>query len=268
MLAFGIVAGCKRLHVPDYPMSSIEDVYRTLNSLDPSCRASKKVRDVRGIEPSVTFGFSDLIPLAAPIFRIPGSIHIHLPTPSEYCVGLTCHQEGFVVFHHRLKEHISNHNGRIPDLRVWVLQQYERLQTRYVEWEDEIEANMNGGARSIEFLDDCHSRWEECTRYFEQLQSSKRPLVYLVLVAAHIKHAVNYWGDAWEHLRREHGKQPHDHYGLRDWIAEGAHMYWEYLPDITKVCRFGALSSPSRLVLELLLQRHVLQVTLTRQWKC
>lgn len=34
MLGFGIVAGCKRLHVPDYAMSSIEDVYRTLNSLD------------------------------------------------------------------------------------------------------------------------------------------------------------------------------------------------------------------------------------------
>lgn len=190
------------------------------------------VRDARGIESTCTFGFSDLIPLAAPMFRLRNSTHIKIPTPSEYCIGLTCHQEGFVVFYHRLKEHIQTRSGQTPDLRVWVLEQLELLRSCYVEWEDEIEANMNGGARSMDFLNKCHDLWEECTVYFERLQAPGRQLRYVDLIAAHIKHVVRYWNDAWEHLRKEHGKEPHDHYGLRDWIAEGAHMYWGYLPAI------------------------------------
>ena len=166
------------------------------------------------------------------MFRFRDSTHIQIPTPSEYCVGLTCHQEGFVVFYHRLKEHIDTRSGRTPDLRVWVLQQYEQLKCDYPEWEDEVEANMNGGARSMDFLDKCHGLWEECTKYFEQLQASEHQIRYVDLIAAHVKYVVRYWGDAWAHIRGDDGKQAHDHYGLRDWVAEGAHMYWGYLPDI------------------------------------
>ena len=213
--------------MPDYPMSSIEDIYRTLNSLDSSCKASKLVRDAREIESTCTFGFSDLIPLAAPMFRLENSTHTHIPTPSEYCVGLTCHREGFVVFHRRLREDIRKPDSRNSERRTWVLEQHEILQTWYVEWEDEIQANMNGGTRNLDFLNDCHDRWETCTQYFEERQVAQRPLRYLDLVAAHIKHAVH-WNDAWEHLRGDNGKKRRDlpDPQLRDWIAEGAQMYW------------------------------------------
>ncbi len=49
------------------------------------------------------------------------------------------------------------------------------------------------------------------------------------LVASHITHAVNYWGDAWSNIREAKAR---NHYGLRDWMAEGAHMYFDYLSDI------------------------------------
>ena len=89
MLGFGILPGCEELDLPDYHIGSIEDVYLTLNQLDPTCKASQKVRDVRGIVPTSTFGFSDIIPMAAPMLRLRGSILTRIPIPAEYCVCLT-----------------------------------------------------------------------------------------------------------------------------------------------------------------------------------
>ena len=243
MLGFGIVVGCARLEVPDYRMSDIEDVYWTLNQLDSSGRASNVVKDVRGIEKHCLFGFSDLIPMAAPMFRLKGSTMICVPTPSEYCVGLTCHEEGFVVFHHRLQEYIQNKQNTVTKGMKWVLEKYEILQATYPEWESEVEANMNGGERSLIFLDTVHDLWDDTSNYFEQMQSTLPPsrgkfrYFYVKLIAAHIKHAVSYWNDAWANIRGDDGRECHEHYGLRNWIAEGAHVYWDYLPSIAKELR-------------------------------
>lgn len=104
MLCFGILP-CYTSLIPHraFKIGTIEDVYTTMNILDETRKASKKIKDVRGIVPTCTFGFSDLIPLAAPMMRLRGTTVIRLPIPTEYCVGLMCHKEGFVVFHNRLK---------------------------------------------------------------------------------------------------------------------------------------------------------------------
>ena len=50
-------------------------------------------------------------------------------------------------------------------------------------------------------------------------------------MATHIRFAVNFWGDAWRNIRENKAR---NHYGYRDWLAEGAHMYWDYLPEIAR----------------------------------
>ena len=229
-LGFGILPGCKALDLPDYYISSIEDVYSTLNQLDPTCQASQRVRDVRGIEHSCTFGFSDLIPMAAPMIRLRGSTIIRLPIPTEYSVGLTCHKAGFVVFFARLRELVKSTDGVVTDDIGWVFDQFSSLGAKYPEWENEVEANKLANGRDLEFLEQVHDCWDRTTEYFRDLQNRPGPrLRYADLMAAHIKAAVNYWNHAWENIRDGSAR---DHYGHRDWIAEGAHMYWDYLPGI------------------------------------
>ena len=229
-LGFGILPGCKELDLPDYNIGSIEDVYATLNKIDPTCKASQKVRDVRGIENTSTFGFSDLIPMAAPMFRLRGSTIISVPIPTEDCMGLTSHTPGFVVFFHRLQQHIRENPGLEADERKWVESKFEYLAGEYSGWVDEVEANKQANGRSMGFLEDVHDCWDRTTIYFQVLQDQpEHPLRYVDLMAAHIKHAVNYWSDAWENIREGKAR---DRYGHRDWIAEGAHCYWDYLPSI------------------------------------
>lgn len=60
--------------------------------------ASKKVRDHCQFEVTSTFGFPDLIPMAAPMLRQAGSTKIRLPIPTELCCGLTSYKEGSVIF--------------------------------------------------------------------------------------------------------------------------------------------------------------------------
>lgn len=230
MLGFGLLPGCSELGLPDYHIGSIEEVYTTLNQLDPTCKASQRVRDVRGIESTCTFGFSDLIPMAAPMLRLRGSTIIRVPVLTEHCVGLTCHTPGLLVFFHRLQEHIKDTEGFATDQRRWVEYQFRQLGESFSEWENEVMANRQANNRDLRFLESVHDCWDHTTEYFCELQNNHQyPLRYADLLATHIKHVVNYWNDAWASIR---GGSNRDYYGYRNWIAEGAHCYWDYLPNI------------------------------------
>ena len=228
MMGFGIIPGYDDLSIPAFRVGTIGKVCATMDILDPSRQASKKIKDIRGIEPTVTFGFSDLIPMGTGMLRIRGSTVIRLPVPTEYCVGLTCHTEGFVVFHHRLMEYIAERKGGVDHQVKRILKLYEDLKAQHDEWENEDLANEQINDRSIVFLDKAHDGWDEATAYLVDLERN-HGLRYYDLMATHITHAVRYWGDAWSNIRE--GKARH-HYGLRDWVAEGAHIYWDYLPEI------------------------------------
>lgn len=107
MLGFGILAGHPGLRMPTFKIGTIDEVYVTADILDPSRATSQKIKDVRGIESTCTFGFSDLIPMAAPMMRVRGSTIVRLPVPTQYCVGLTCHK---VVC--QVPEPVSNYASR------------------------------------------------------------------------------------------------------------------------------------------------------------
>lgn len=233
-LFFGILPGYSRLNIPDYRIGTTEDVYTTMYTLDPTGSATKKIRDNRhpSFEPKCLFGFSDIIPLAAPMLRRYNSTVVKLPIPAEYTTGLLAHKEGFVVFARRLSEHINSpHYTAKPNLpvppRMLHLQHfYCSMRSKYPEWEDEVLANSQVNNRSARFLHDCNVAWNGCTNYFVGLNQEFGQNFYGDLMAAHLKNAVNWWHQAWNRTREGTAR---DHYGLRDYIAEGMHLYWDYL---------------------------------------
>ncbi|KAL9603554.1 MAG: hypothetical protein Q9219_001057 [cf. Caloplaca sp. 3 TL-2023] len=238
-LFFGILPGCGRLHLLDYPMGTTENVYHTMHTLDPTGSATKKIRDNRHPDyaPKTLFGFSDIIPLAAPMLRNRGSTVVRLPIPAEYTTGLLTHKEGFIIFRHRLNAFIASpqYTGSptspVPAEIVWVREKYHALMQRFREWEDEVLANKQINNRSMAFLDACHDAWDHCTAYFETLNSQHGTSFYRDLMASHLTHAVNWWHQAWNKI---HDGKAREHYGVRDYIAEGMHMYWDYLDLVVK----------------------------------
>jgi hypothetical protein len=148
--------------------------------------------------------------------------------------ALTPSLQGFVIFHARLQAHISTLTT--PALRLnWILTQYDSLRT-HPEWEDEGLALSQINDRDLAFLENVHDVWDATTDYFLALQDQKdgRGLKYFDLMAAHIKHAVHFWGDAWDNMRAGRARE---NYGLRDWTSEGMHLYWDYVPRIHEELR-------------------------------
>lgn len=101
----------------------------------------------------------------------------------------------------------------------------------HIEWENEVKEDGQNSDRKLEVLETVHTYWDITSEYFVKLQLREKGFKYFDLVASHTRHAVNYWGDAWHNIR-EH--KTRDHYGLRDWIAEGAHKYFDYMESIAK----------------------------------
>ena len=127
---------------------------------------------------------------------------------------------------YRLHEHIRKTPGWDTDQREWVESELKDLMGDQATFANPVPAN----GQNIKLLDHAHDCWDRTTVYFLELQSrTEQPLKYADLLATHIKHAVNYWNDAWSNIREGKARE---HYGHRDWIAEGAHCYWDYLPSI------------------------------------
>ncbi|KAL8948201.1 MAG: hypothetical protein Q9222_005592 [Ikaeria aurantiellina] len=237
-LFFGILPGYRKLHLPDFRMGTTSEVYATMYSLDPTGTATKKVRDNRhpSLSPDCLFGFSDLIPLAAPMLRERGSTITRLPIPAQYTTGLLSHKEGFVVFRHRLEEFMNSPRYTkqpqkyMPAFVQEVKKVYTYLMVKFPQWEDEALANKQMNNRPKDFLDQCHGAWEVCTDYFVDLEDEDNHF-YADLMATHLKHAVNWWHQAWNRMREGKAR---DNYGTRDYIAEGMHLYWDYLDLIVK----------------------------------
>ncbi|KAL8809194.1 MAG: hypothetical protein Q9200_003623 [Gallowayella weberi] len=108
----------------------------------------------------------------------------------------------------------------------------------YPEWEDEILANRQINNRSPQFLTRCCQNWLECTAYFQRIhqrtttvnahaQEDEETNFYRDLLASHLTHAVNWWHQSFQRIRAGTSRA---HYGAsRTHIAEGMHLYWDYL---------------------------------------
>lgn len=248
MMRFGMVPCHSLMKYRLFVMGTINEVCATLDSLDLSGSASKKVRDNRQFDPTSTFGFSDLISMTAPMFRLKGSVYLRLPVPTEHCIGLTSHQEGFVVFRQRLGEYVHDQPHAASPQILWVLQSYDAFKaTEPRRWEHLDTEPFYEDFSLLPFLDEVLEAWNQTTVYFERLRESDG-LSYHCLVAAHMKHAVQYCHEAHAHIRE---KTVREHHGLCDWLAEGMHLYWDYLPKIiTEMSVDGKRQLPGELIRE------------------
>lgn len=254
---FGTIPPFPRLSIPAFSINCLSAIHQVANVLDSSGRMSQAIHDVRSFVPSCTLGFSDLIPFAAPMIRTRGSALTRVPSASQYTGGLTRHRDGFRIFRLRLSQYVDEHNG--TERMKWVRDTYEKLLATFPdEWENEIQPmdSINSPSR-IPFLDHCHDVWDQCTAYFVDLNAADpatataeqfSPLpsasnltpsgfTYYALMAAHLQHAVGYWGDAWKRIKDGTTRES---LGGHDWIAEGAHCYWDYLPRIVATLRENA----------------------------
>ncbi|KAL9591206.1 MAG: hypothetical protein Q9179_007956 [Wetmoreana sp. 5 TL-2023] len=231
-LFFGILPGQRSLGLPDYPIGTISEVCKCMYSLDPTGIAMKKINDNQSRALGCLVGFSDIIPIAAPMMRQPGSTVIRLPDPAEGITGPLTFTEGFVVFRHRLDQFIAlpqyteQPSLPVPPMMLQVQRRYRDLRSAFPEWEDEALAKSQANNHSIDFLSACGDCWSECTRYFEALNGEHGKYLYRDLMAVHLKNAVNWQRNARDRLE---AGTVRENYGLRDLNAEGMHLYWDYL---------------------------------------
>lgn len=252
MMGFGILPGCIRLNIASFKLGTNDYVYATMDILDSTRKASAKLRFMNRLlerkwDAHCMYGFPDIIALAAPMIRGRHSTVVRVPTPAEYCSSLLSQKECFVVFHNRLKRYIGERwEDMWSEQPNWVLKRYERLKSRYSEWENEAENIDRVNGRDLNFLEEVHDGWDAATDYLVQIQE-KHNLRYLNLMASHISHAVNYWCDAWQRIKEGNAR---DNYGLRVLEAEGSHLYFDNLPLIVDDMRRKGFEGPEELVHE------------------
>ena len=251
MMGFGILPGHDRLAIPSLKIGTSDEVFASMDILDSTRKASRKLRDIRNLlvgkwDAHATYGFSDLISLATPMIRRRHSTIIRVPMPAEHSSSLLSHKEGFVVFHNRLKEYLRASEKTSLMQAHWVLEQYEHLQVQYSEWENGARTHEEVNDCNLNFLEEVHGLWNAATDYFVRLHETHQ-LRYFDLMAVHVSHAVNYWGDAWGQVKQ--GKL-RDNYGLRFLEAEGTHLYFDYLPRIVSDMKERGFDGPEEIVHE------------------
>ena len=251
MMGFGILTGDKRMGMSDYVIGTIDDCLARCREIDVA--AGDKVKQLNADFGPWTPGISDIIALAAPMIRIPGSTIIKVPKPTEYEGGLTLQEEGFVVFYNRLRDVVHERQTKgqyVSQQKRWVLTQYEELLSRYgKQWEDQTATR--GNDTSLAFLDDLHARHDLTTKYFCDLQASHgidekgrtNSFRYTDLINSHIKHAVSYYNEAVGLLDAGKGR---NHYGMKvqAWITEGAHVYFDNIPKIVASMKQQGFHNP------------------------
>ncbi|KAL8962019.1 MAG: hypothetical protein Q9183_005217, partial [Haloplaca sp. 2 TL-2023] len=186
-MRFGLVRAC---HTWSHlRVGTIHEVLATLDDLDPSGTASKKVRDNRQFESTATYGVSDLIPIVMPLLSQKGSDQIRLPVPTEHPIGLMTLKEGFIVFRQRLEQNIDG-IFRDSSRASWILEAYDSLHADYDLWENGIDASSPTRPDWPEFFDKVYDLWHELADYFRHLGSDEKDRIdYGDLVASHIKYA-------------------------------------------------------------------------------
>ncbi|KAL8904673.1 MAG: hypothetical protein Q9207_003123 [Kuettlingeria erythrocarpa] len=232
MMRFGMLP-CHRLMGQDsIIMGILEDIQASLIDIDVTLFSMKRVFEDRERFGGMTFGYPDIIPLAAPMLRAIGSCKFRLPMPHDTCEGLLTRREGFIIFRQRLDEHIANMEYVESEHARWVRESFDELDGRGEIWKHGLKLDFVASSEIISFLDKVSRYWDDTTVYFDELETMNSiDFRYAELVLCHIRHAVKYRREA--HQRIEDNKQrDHDERGHVDWLVEGMHLYWDYLPSI------------------------------------
>ena len=239
---FGILVGnpdIEDLRDLEFHIGTLDDVYQTMDALDPTKQATACLRNMDPKD--VLFGFHDIIPMVAPWMRQPHSRINRVPKVAPSVIGSTFFHARFLVFHARLQAHPNP----TSDMRE-VLKRWDRLRVWNPEWDG---ISPNPDLRPLEFLDLVEECYHQTTVYFHKIQAR---LPYLDLVKAHLSRAPFAKEDAQARIRQ---KDPNADFRrnrpavpnvdeMNNWGPESMHVYWDYVKHHQKTLKGQVHAEP------------------------
>jgi hypothetical protein len=210
-------------------LGTAEECMETMILLCGDCPATTRLKEQLDRDRRMT-GFSDIIPLAAPMMYKKGSTITRIPKPAHHAVGLTVYRQAFRVFRNRGQEYIDEQrrSGMTLNQAEQVLRWYDEL-NQYNEWSDERLTKSTNDQRAV-FLNDVYDKCLKAQDWLGKLNENGS-LRYEDLMRCHIERAVYYRDDA---ERRIASKRTRNTYGgdLTDdgfRKLEGMHKYFDYI---------------------------------------
>lgn len=235
---FGILPGNSDLSLPTFTVGTNDDIYATLQRLDPEGVAAQNLGRVQNRHPGYLHGFCDIVPMVAPWLRQPASQVNCYPSPwgSQNTLGLTWDCVAYRVFYDQLVGY-NNNKGTLQTRRIAGC--YERLKAEYGHEWDGISTDLSD--RPVKYYDELESLYNETTEYFRGNKPESTyahnqkwdPAHYLDLVSVHLREAPRSYLDAISAIAdgRGHGI-PTD--GDKNWRGEAMMYYWFYMPDYVR----------------------------------
>lgn len=236
---FGILPGNPELSLPTFTVGTNDDVFATLQQLDPEGVAVQHLGRMQNRHRGYLHGFCDIVPMVAPWLRQSTSQVNCYPRPlgSQNTLGLTWYCVAYKVFYDQLVIY-NNNKGTIQTRKI--AEYYERLRKKYGREWDGISAGLSD--RPVGYYDQLESFYNETSEYFLGNQPETtyahnkkwNPAHYIDLVTAHLREAPRSYLDALSAIAdgRGHGI-PTD--GDRYWRGEAMMYYWFYMPDYVRV---------------------------------
>lgn len=236
---FGILPGNPELSLPTFTVGTNEDVFATLQQLDPEGVAVQHLGQMQNRHRGYLHGFCDIVPMIAPWLRQPASQVNCYPKPlgSQNTLGLTWYCVAYRVFYDQLVEYNSN-KGTIQTRKI--ADKYEHLRGKYKREWDGISVGLSD--RPVTYYDELESLYNETTEYFQGNQPETsyahnqkwNPAHYMDLVMAHLRETPRSYPDALSAIADGRGHGIHTD-GDRYWRGEAMMYYWLYMPDYVRI---------------------------------
>jgi hypothetical protein len=188
-----------------------------------------------------TPGFSDIIPMAAPMMYKKGTGVTRVPKPAHYALGPTKYVEAFRVFRYRLQDYVGDRhigpqlssNSQEEKQLHWIIDSYDELRlTGY--WDGNHSMSpTNGDDDSILGL--ISDKLVQAETWLSETFLDTRAdfaVVYKDLLRCHIECAVRYKDGADSMIKdgtKVHIPSGCNDYGDARWIIRGMHKYCDYI---------------------------------------
>jgi len=192
------------LNVPDFVLSSQDDIGDALNMLDTTGCSKYVLKRILLDDPTFQFPVGDLVALTtSPIYRLTGprTALVQIPAPCDNVEGLTTSRLGRRCFYEELRRYVEKDNGDLQSSDTeptkfsspWVLAQFRNLLIQADEWDiniiDVIDAPTEQWVvrRPTKVVEFALNTITACNSHLEDLQLEVPQFRYHLMVGAHIR---------------------------------------------------------------------------------
>jgi hypothetical protein len=192
------------LDVPEFVLSSQDDIGDALNMLDTTGFSKYALKRILLDDPTFQFPVGDLVALtASPIYRLTGphTTLVQIPAPSDNVKGLTTSRLGRRCFYEALRRYVKKHNDDLQSSDTkpvkfsspWVLAQFRNLLIEADEWDIDILDVVDAATeqwlvrRPTKVVEFALNTIEACNSHLKNLQLAVPPFRYHLMVGAHMR---------------------------------------------------------------------------------